>query len=137
MDSSKRSSVELKGWHNVRLPRRVRFHRHINFRPGTLAIPCMFIQFLLPFPPPPDYPRTVNRRHNGFLSTHALRFGFFFCFHLSLVARFPSPRPHDRCVALTRFLKYSGEFAASQFSAISQKPPFILSPHRDGAVKRP
>lgn len=58
LDSSKRSSVELKGWRNVRMPRRVHFHRHINFRPGTLAIPCMFIQFLLdptalsPFPAP-------------------------------------------------------------------------------------
>lgn len=79
----KRLSVELKGWHNARMPRRVHFHRHINFRPGTLAIPCMFIQFLywmLPSSSSPHvgYLRTASRRHNGFLSTHALRSRFFF-----------------------------------------------------------
>jgi len=118
------------------MPRRVHFHRHINFRPGTLAIPCMFIQFLLDPAPRAGYLRTANRRHNGFLSTHALRSRFFFR-HLPLVSRRAfsfAADEHDRCVALTRSLKYSGEFAASQFSAISQKPPFIFSPHRDGAV---
>lgn len=87
LDSSKRSSVELKGWRNIRMPRRVHFHRHINFRPGTLAIPCMFIQFLLdPALPRAGYLRTANRRHNGFLSTHALRSRFFFRY-LPLVSR--------------------------------------------------
>lgn len=132
------------------MPRRVHLHRHINFRPETLAIPCMFIHSILildavPLSLPPTAPATsgqlVDVIMDSFPPTHyvlSASFSFFFRY-LSLlslvVARFLLPRTeHDRCAALTRSLKYSGEFAAPQFSAISQKPPFILSPHRDGAV---
>lgn len=146
LDSSKRSSVELKGWRNVRMPRRVHFHRHINFRPGTLAISCMFIQFLLDPTAllslsPRRLPTTGQLTDVIMDSSPPTHYGsrfFFLSLYLPLVSRrafsFAATK-HDRCVALTRSLKYSGEFAASQFSAISQKPPFILSLHRDtGAV---
>lgn len=134
----KRSSVELKGWHNARMPRRVHFHRHINFRPGTLAIPCMFIQFLYCLPLLPTSATSGQLADvimDSFPPTHYALASFFR--HLPLVSRRAfsfAADEHDRCAALTRSLKYSGEFAASQFSAISQKPPFILSLHRDGAV---
>lgn len=114
-DSSKRSSVELKGWHNIEMPRRADFHRHINFRPGTLAISCMFIQFLL----------DAASASSGWLtdvimdSSPPTHYAFLF---LSLVSRAFSfaTDEHDRCTTLMRSLKYgsndSPRFPSNSFS---------------------
>lgn len=134
----KRSSVGLKGWRDARMPRRTDFHGHINFRPGTLAIPRMFIQFLL------DASPTSSGRLTDVIMdfsppTRYAPASFSRVSLLSLVARFLLPADgHDRCATLMRSLKYGSVLMASQFLAISQKPLFhATAAPRRGSSKCP